>query len=80
MPNCFGETPSTKTLKLHEKRIDKSDNLKHSLTNFFELIFLFFGFNTIRIFSSDSSDISSKGNFLLLIKLANCSINLVLFT
>ena len=76
----MGDIPSNKVLKLQEYRIAKSDNLKHNSINLVESIFLFLGFSTIRIFSSDSSKISSRGIFLILIKLANCSISLVLFT
>ena len=80
IPICLGSIPSINTLKLQEYLIDKSVNLKHKLINFSASIFLVFGFKTILIFSSDSSTTSSRGNFLLFILLASCSIILTLLT
>ena len=79
-PICLGSIPFTSTLKLHEYFIDRSVNLKHNSISFWESIFLFLGFRTILIFSSDSSTTSSRGIFFVLIKFANCSIILILFT
>ena len=67
-PSCFGKIPFSKTLKLHEYLVDKSDNLKHNSINFSASIFLFLGLRIILILSSDSSKTSSNGIFLLFIK------------
>ena len=80
MPICFGSIPLSRTLKLQEYLVERSDNLKHNSINFCASIFLFFGFNTILTLSSDSSITSSNGIFLELIKFANCSIIFTLFT